>query len=197
MEMNLTNGIVWQLVRQMFFLRAGPGEPLREAPGKGREHAWRIRRVLRVVSFCAFRMRTQARQFIICICNDSSADKVHKIHNLTDEEAVLTEPMACAIHAIDRLKPSAGIEALVIGAGPAGLILAQLLKLNGASRVVLAANKGIKTNVARQIDAGDEYVELDRENPDEQWEKLRKDNLRGFDVVVRAQLRGSLVMIER
>lgn len=68
--------------------------------------------------------------------------KVYKVNNLTDEEATLLEPASCAIHGLDKLNPSVGIEVLLIGAGPTGLILAQLLKLNGASRVVIAANKG-------------------------------------------------------
>jgi D-arabinitol dehydrogenase (NADP+) len=42
---------------------------------------------------------------------------------------------ACAIHGLDKLNPPVGIEALLLGAGPTGLILAQLLKLNGASKV--------------------------------------------------------------
>lgn len=75
---------------------------------------------------------------------------------------------------------------LLLGAGPTGLILAQLLKLNGASRVVIAANKGIKMDIAKQLNAGDEYVELDRKNPGPQWEQLKKDNPYGFDVVVEA-----------
>jgi len=112
--------------------------------------------------------------------------KVYKIHNLTDEEATLVEPAACAIHGMDKLNPPVGIDALVIGAGPTGLILAQLLKLNGASRVVVAANKGIKTQLAKELGAADEYIELDRDNPSAQWEKIREDNPYGFDVVVEA-----------
>ncbi|KAI0694962.1 NADP+-dependent D-mannitol dehydrogenase [Cytidiella melzeri] len=115
-----------------------------------------------------------------------AANKVYKINNLSDEEATLIEPAACAIHGMDKLNPKVGIDALIIGSGPTGLILAQLLKLNGAARVVIAANKGIKTLVARDLGAGDEYVELDRENPEAQWEKLRQDNPHGFDVVVEA-----------
>ena len=114
----------------------------------------------------------------------SAANKVYKIHNLTDEEATLVEPAACAIHGMDKLKAPVGVDALIIGSGPTGLILAQLLKLNGATRVVIAANKGIKTQVARELDAGDEYIELDRANPEAQWDKLKKDNPHGFDVVV-------------
>jgi threonine dehydrogenase-like Zn-dependent dehydrogenase len=56
----------------------------------------------------------------------------------------------------------ANVLVLLLGAGPTGLILAQLLKLNGASRVVIAANKGIKMDIAKNLEAGDEYIELDR-----------------------------------
>jgi D-arabinitol dehydrogenase (NADP+) len=107
---------------------------------------------------------------------------LYKIHNLTDEESTLLEPAACAVHGLDKLNPPVGIEGdymfpvspaseaniefqlavLLLGAGPTGLILAQLLKLNGASRVVIAANKGIKMNIAKDLEAGDEYIELDR-----------------------------------
>ncbi|KAI0746975.1 NADP+-dependent D-mannitol dehydrogenase [Daedaleopsis nitida] len=115
-----------------------------------------------------------------------NATKVYKIHNLTDEEATLVEPAACAIHGMDQLAAAVGVEALIIGAGPTGLILAQLLKLNGAMRVVIAANKGIKMDVAKQLDAGHEYIELDRESPTSQWEALKQRNPYGFDVVVEA-----------
>lgn len=116
----------------------------------------------------------------------SPQHKLYKIKNLTDEEATLLEPAACAIHGLDKLNPPVGIEVLLLGAGPTGLILAQLLKLNGAARVVLAANKGIKMDIAKQINAADEYIELDRQNPEAQWEQLKKDNPYGFDVVVEA-----------
>ncbi|KZV65466.1 NADP+-dependent D-mannitol dehydrogenase [Peniophora sp. CONT] len=112
--------------------------------------------------------------------------KLYKIKNITDEEATLLEPAACAIHGLDKLNPPVGTEVLLLGAGPTGLILAQLLKNNGAHRVVLAANKGIKMDLAKQLNAADEYVELDRQNPEAQWSKLKEDNPYGFDIVVEA-----------
>jgi D-arabinitol dehydrogenase (NADP+) len=116
----------------------------------------------------------------------SQQKKLYKIHNLTDEESTLLEPAACAIHGLDKLNPGVGIEVLLLGAGPTGLILAQLLKQNGAARIVIAANKGIKMDIAKDLNAGDEYIELDRQNPDAQWKKLKEDNPYGFDVVVEA-----------
>ncbi|KAI0037253.1 chaperonin 10-like protein [Vararia minispora EC-137] len=112
--------------------------------------------------------------------------KLYKIENMTDEEATLLEPAACAIHGLDKLRPPVGVDVLLLGAGPTGLILAQLLKLNGAAKITIAANKGIKMDVAKNLDCADEYIELDRQNPEPQWEKLRQDNPYGFDIVIEA-----------
>ncbi|KAF9457532.1 chaperonin 10-like protein [Collybia nuda] len=112
--------------------------------------------------------------------------KVYKIINLTDEEATLVEPASCAIHGLDKLNAPVGVEALILGAGPTGLILAQLLKLNGASKIVIAANKGIKTKVAQDLNCADEYIELDRANPESQWAQLKQSYPYGFDVVIEA-----------
>ena len=40
--------------------------------------------------------------------------------------------------------------------------------------------------IARSINAADEYLELDRQAPAEQWAQLKKDNPYGFDVVIEA-----------
>lgn len=77
--------------------------------------------------------------------------KLFKIHNLTDIEACLVEPAACALHGADVLNLPVGADVLVIGAGPTGLLLAQLLKLNGAARLTLAANAGMKMNIAKDL----------------------------------------------
>jgi D-arabinitol dehydrogenase (NADP+) len=53
-----------------------------------------------------------------------------------------------------------------------------------ASRVVITANKGIKIKIAKELGAGNEYIELDRHNPQAQWEKIKQENPYGFDVVV-------------
>jgi D-arabinitol dehydrogenase (NADP+) len=82
-------------------------------------------------------------------------------------------------------------------------MLSQLLKLNGASKVVVAANKGIKMDIAKDLEAADVYIELDRwnyllplalhifspalrTNPGPQWQKLKEDHPFGFDIVVEA-----------
>ena len=114
-----------------------------------------------------------------------NSEKVFKIKKVSYEEAALTEPTACVIHAIDTLKPEAGDEALVFGAGPAGLILAQALKNSGVSNLVLAAPTMSKLELGKKLGA-DEIVQVDRNDYNKHKEILRKEYPEGFDIVVDA-----------
>jgi D-arabinitol dehydrogenase (NADP+) len=60
---------------------------------------------------------------------------VHPIGDLPDLEAILVEPAACAMHGIERMQIEAGSRVLLFGCGPTGLLLAQLIKMNGAAHV--------------------------------------------------------------
>lgn len=170
-------------MRDLLLLPSRRVSPLRELSSTGCLLRWRVCGLHQIVSFLFCRIISQANNPPLL---SSHQKKLYKIHNLTDEEATLLEPAACAVHGLDKLNPPVGIEILLLGAGPTGLILAQLLKLNGALRVVIAANKGIKMDIAKKLNAADEYIELDRQNPGPQWEQLKKDNPYGFDVVVEA-----------
>lgn len=48
---------------------------------------------------------------------------------VTDEQAIFTEPIAVAIHAAWRKRPAAGDKVLVLGVGPIGFLLVQVLRL--------------------------------------------------------------------
>ncbi|KAJ7839609.1 chaperonin 10-like protein [Mycena olivaceomarginata] len=114
--------------------------------------------------------------------------KLYKIQNLTDEESTLLEPASCAIHGLDKVPNSPrdfgrnGGPAPRRGPPPVSSSR-NYSKLNGASRVVIAANKGIKMDIAKDLDAADEYIELDRQDPEAQWKKLKEDNPYGFDII--------------
>jgi D-arabinitol dehydrogenase (NADP+) len=114
------------------------------------------------------------------------AGKVFKIHNLSDVEATLLEPASCAAHGLEKIAPKLGSSVLMLGAGPTGLVLAQMLRLNGGCHVVLAAPEGLKMDLAKKLDAADEYIALSRANPQAQFEKIKKDNIFGFDIVIEA-----------
>jgi D-arabinitol dehydrogenase (NADP+) len=102
--------------------------------------------------------------------------KVFHLKNLNDVDATLLEPASCAAHGLEKIAPKLGSSVLMIGAGPTGLVLAQLLKLNGGCHVTLAANAGIKMELAQKLEAADEFIFLDRKHPEKQWEQIKSDN---------------------
>ena len=114
------------------------------------------------------------------------AEKLFRFETLNWEEATLFEAASCAVHGVDRIKPAIGSTVLLIGSGPTGLCLSQLLKANGGQHVVLASNRGRKMDLAKKLNAADQYVELDRENPGQQWQTLQAQFPHGFDVVIEA-----------
>lgn len=63
------------------------------------------------------------------------ARQVHCIGSLPALEAVLLEPAACATHGIERMQLDPGSRVLLFGCGPTGILLAQLMRLNGAAHV--------------------------------------------------------------
>ena len=69
-----------------------------------------------------------------------------------------------------------------------------MLKQNGGSRVVVVAPEGLKMDLSKQLGTADEYVELSRSDSTPQYERLRKENPHGFDVVVEAT--GSVRVLE-
>jgi D-arabinitol dehydrogenase (NADP+) len=123
-----------------------------------------------------------------------TAGRVFKIKNLTDVDATLLEPASCAAHGLDKIAPKMGSSVLMLGAGPTGLMLTQMLRLNGGCHVVIAAPEGLKMNLAKSLDAADEYVELSRKDPAPQFEKIKNENPYGFDIVVEAT--GSVKILE-
>ena len=76
-----------------------------------------------------------------------------------------------------------GSDALLFGAGPTGLMLAQLLAANGAARVTVAAPTEFKLELARELGA-DETVPIPRDDSAEVVRRLRAVAADGFDVVV-------------
>ncbi|MFF2275595.1 zinc-dependent alcohol dehydrogenase family protein [Agromyces sp. NPDC058126] len=103
--------------------------------------------------------------------------------DLEPEQAVLAEPTACAIHGVERLALEPGSSALVIGAGPTGLILAQLLAHGNAATVTVAAPSAHKLALAARFGA-DEVVRIGRDGSG--YDELRAIAPNGFDVVVDA-----------
>jgi len=113
------------------------------------------------------------------------ADKCFALDGLDPMVAVMTEPLACAMHGADVLALRPGSDVLVLGAGPTGLLLSQLLLHGGAARITVAAPSPHKLELARAFGV-DETVLLSRTDPDPGFAALARLAPSGFDVVVEA-----------
>lgn len=73
---------------------------------------------------------------------------------VSDEEAVLVEPLACSVHAVHANLPPAGARVLVIGAGSIGLLTtAALSALAPAATVTVLARHEFQAEHARRLGA--------------------------------------------
>jgi threonine dehydrogenase-like Zn-dependent dehydrogenase len=92
-------------------------------------------------------------------------------HNVSDEEAVFTEPLAAAFEILEQIQLNPGDEVLVLGDGTVGNLCAQVLRLTGASVTALGKHPDKLKLIKR---AGVRAVLLDDWKP------------RLFDVIVEA-----------
>jgi D-arabinitol dehydrogenase (NADP+) len=112
---------------------------------------------------------------------------VFSVDGLAKDTAVFTEPAACAMHGVETLQIRPGASALVFGAGPTGLLLAQLIARGGASSVTVAAPSRFKLETADRLGI-DRTVQIDRRDAEANVRTLREASPRrdGYDIVVEA-----------
>lgn len=67
--------------------------------------------------------------------------------------AALTEPLACVLHGMEAVRPAAGETAILLGAGPIGLLFAQLL-LAAKADLILAGKGAARLEAARALGVG-------------------------------------------
>jgi D-arabinitol dehydrogenase (NADP+) len=114
-------------------------------------------------------------------------DLVFSVEGLPRDTAMFTEPAACAMHGVERLTVRPGSSALVFGAGPTGLLLAQLLTRSGAASVTVADLVPFKLDTATRLGI-DHTVRLDCGDPSHNIQALRDVSPTGdgYDIVVEA-----------
>lgn len=112
---------------------------------------------------------------------------VFSVDGLPKDTAVFAEPAACAMHGLETLQLRPGASALVFGAGPTGLLLAQLIASGGASSVTVAAPSQFKLDTASKLRI-DRTVQIDRDDREGNIAKVRDASPTGdgYDVVVEA-----------
>jgi D-arabinitol dehydrogenase (NADP+) len=112
---------------------------------------------------------------------------VFSTEGLARDTAVFTEPASCAMHGLETLQVRPGASVLVFGAGPTGLLLAQLIASGGASSVTVAAPTQFKLDTAKALGI-DRTVQIDRQDAEANLRTLRAASPAGdgYDVVVEA-----------
>jgi threonine dehydrogenase-like Zn-dependent dehydrogenase len=89
---------------------------------------------------------------------------VHPIGALPFHVAALAEPFACVLHGVDRAGRIEGQEALVLGAGPIGLMMMMALGARGAASVTMTDVEESRLEQAKSLGA-DEAVHADALDP--------------------------------
>lgn len=83
--------------------------------------------------------------------------------NLSLEQAALAEPLACAINAQELLGVGLGDTVVILGAGPLGMMHAELAKVHGARKVIVAELRLPRLELARDF-SPDVLIDASRED---------------------------------
>jgi D-arabinitol dehydrogenase (NADP+) len=114
------------------------------------------------------------------------ATLVFSVAGLALDTAVFTEPAACAMHGLETLDVRPGSSALVFGAGPTGLLLAQLIASGGASSVTVAAPTQFKLDRAAALGVGGTVLLQRGDAHGNHTKVLDASGGDGYDIVVEA-----------
>lgn len=101
--------------------------------------------------------------------------------NLTDEEVCLAEPLACVINAHELIKIVPGESILIIGAGPIGILNAELARISGAGTVIVAQRSPNRLEMAKKF-GYTHYIDTGRE--DLVKEVMRITNNKGVNAAI-------------
>lgn len=85
-----------------------------------------------------------------CLINGKVAYKIAQ--SVPAEVAACVEPLACAVNGLGKVNVNPGDSAVIIGAGPIGLIIAQLIKASGASKIFLLETSPFRAAFAQKLD---------------------------------------------
>jgi L-iditol 2-dehydrogenase len=85
-----------------------------------------------------------------------------KPDHISFETAALLEPLSCVFHALELAHTRSCEAALIVGAGPFGLLHLIVLKARGVRQVVVAGRRSNRLQCARELGA-DQVVDVERE----------------------------------
>ncbi|MBM3688352.1 MAG: zinc-binding dehydrogenase [Actinobacteria bacterium] len=106
--------------------------------------------------------------------------------------AVFAEPSACIAHLMDRLDPLEGQSVVVLGAGPTGVLLIQILRYKGAGAVTLADPNPAKLDRAAALSAIETTL-VDRDDVRGSLDAIVAAHGGQFDIVIDATGRAAVI----
>ena len=112
----------------------------------------------------------------------------HKVFLLPEsmsfEQGAMVETVACCIAAVDKLAPRFGEDIAVFGAGPSGLILAQLIHHSNALSCTCIASTQEKLDILAQLGIG--TILMDRNDHQKYFDEIFRRCPEGLDAFVDA-----------
>ncbi|MFX1452996.1 MAG: zinc-dependent alcohol dehydrogenase family protein [Promethearchaeota archaeon] len=111
------------------------------------------------------------------------AEKVFKT-KLDYLEGIFVEPTACAVHGLEMIDINPGDDVLMFGAGPTGIILAQLIKHGGAGNLVVCDPNNFKLKKLEGV--ADQTIIVNRTDYEIHKKEILENYPRGFDIIVEA-----------
>ncbi len=86
-----------------------------------------------------------------CAVNERVVYKIGE--NTNYEQAAMVEPLACCLHGIDMCEITSGDTVCIVGGGMIGLLMLQLAKIQGATKLILLEPVASKREVAIKLGA--------------------------------------------
>ena len=110
---------------------------------KGQQHLCLLPTRLGVTTDGGFAEYVKAKEVVV----------YHLPEKLDLELASFAEPLSCCIHGVDLAQIKTGNSVVILGAGPIGLLILQLVRISGADRVVITDTIEKRRKLALQLGA--------------------------------------------
>lgn len=107
---------------------------------------------------------------------------MHKIpENMTFQEASMVEPLSCCLYGVKKLKIRHGDSVLIMGAGQVGALFCQVMKLLGASKVLVSDISSYRLSKAKELGA-DKVINVSQESLVDKVQEITEK--KGVDIVI-------------
>jgi len=102
--------------------------------------------------------------------------------HLSDDDACIAEPLACAIHGLEMTNMGLGKSIAVIGLGPIGCMVLELSNYYGADKVFAIQRSKVRLEMAFKFLPSARFISTEEEDPEEVI--MDETNGRGVDIAI-------------